>query len=121
MPERITALESRLTDLTEDVRASRQDAAAARVLAGGADRDVQQNRAEIRDFRQATTLTLNALRETQLDHGQQLRAQSALPTELNDKVDQGFLEVRAKFDQMAGGMQHITGLLTNIISTEDGQ
>src|SRR5207248_7218600 len=59
-------LEARLAALEEQVQAIREDAAAARVLAGGADRDVFGFRAELR----AHTATLNALRETQLEQGQ---------------------------------------------------
>jgi hypothetical protein len=42
----------------------RQEAAAARALAAGADRDVAEYRAEMRSH----TRTLTALRETQLEH-----------------------------------------------------
>jgi hypothetical protein len=44
------ALETQVRELAERVRHSEQDAAAARVLAGGADRDVEQIRGEIRDL-----------------------------------------------------------------------
>lgn len=58
---RVAALETQVRDLAGRVRNSEQDAAAARVLAGGADRDVEQIRGEIRDFRQATTSSFNAM------------------------------------------------------------
>ena len=51
-----------LNDIHRRLRAAEQDAAAARILAGAADRDVSEIRAEIRDFRQATTTSFNALR-----------------------------------------------------------
>src|SRR2546425_991164 len=57
---RVTALEARVGELADRVQHNEQDAAAARVLAGGADRDVDQVRGEIRDFRQATTGGFNA-------------------------------------------------------------
>ena len=60
---RVAALETQVAELAEQVRTSKQDAAAARVLAGGADRDVTEIRAEIRDFRQATTSSFNAMRD----------------------------------------------------------
>lgn len=47
----VTALEVRVRDLTGRVRASEHDAAAARVLAGAADRDVTEIRDELREFR----------------------------------------------------------------------
>jgi outer membrane murein-binding lipoprotein Lpp len=46
---RVSALETHVHDLAERVRRSEHDAAAARVLAGGVDRDVTEIRAEIRD------------------------------------------------------------------------
>lgn len=48
----MAALETQVAELAEQVRTSKQDAAAARVLAGGADRDVTEIRGEIRDLRQ---------------------------------------------------------------------
>jgi hypothetical protein len=55
----------RVTRLEHEVARARDDAAAARVLAGGADRDVSAMQGELR----AHTRSLNALRETQLEHG----------------------------------------------------
>lgn len=101
---RIAALEARVQELQElagRVRASEQDAAAARVLAGGADRDVAQIRDEIRDFRRATTGSFNAMRED-LD-------------DLRTKVDNGFTEMRGKFDAAAAGQQQIADLLNTLI------
>jgi len=48
---RVGALEGSVQDLTLRVRRSEQDAAAARVLAGGAERDVGELRGEMRGFR----------------------------------------------------------------------
>jgi hypothetical protein len=87
------------------VRLSRQDAAAARVLAGGADRDVTEIRQEIRDFRQATTSSFNAMREDL--------------TDLRQHVDNGFIEMRGKFDAAAAGQEQIVTLLNTLI-TRDG-
>ena len=56
-----------MEDINRRLRAAEHDAAAARVLAGAADRDVTEIRAEIRDFRQATTASFNALREDFVD------------------------------------------------------
>lgn len=101
---RVAALEAQVQELQElagRVRASEQDAAAARVLAGGADRDVAQIRDEIRDFRRATTGSFNAMRE---DLG-----------DLRTKVDNGFTEMRGKFDAAAAGQQQIADLLNTLI------
>jgi hypothetical protein len=99
---RVAALETHVSQLTQQVQRSAQDAAAARVLAGGADRDVDQIRGEIRDFRQATTASFNALREDM--------------TDLRGHVDTGFTEMRAKLDAAATGQQQIVDLLTTLIS-----
>jgi chromosome segregation ATPase len=122
---RVTALETQVRELNSRVRRSEQDAAAARVLAGGADRDVNEIRGELRDFRQATTAGFNAMREDLVD--------------LNDKVDRGFadvngrldnvngrldnviLEMRSKFDMTAAGQQQIVHLLNTVIAQQDGR
>jgi len=54
--------------MREQAAITSSDAAAARVLAGGADRDVSEVRAELR----AHTQALNALRETQLEQAQKM-------------------------------------------------
>ena len=56
---RVTALEAKFGELAEDVKVTKRDAAAARVLAGAADRDVTEIRGELRDFRNATTASFN--------------------------------------------------------------
>jgi hypothetical protein len=71
---RVAALETRVRELSEEVRHSAQDAAAARVLAGGADRDVTEVREEMRDFRRATTASFNALRQDMTDMRDEMRA-----------------------------------------------
>lgn len=59
----MAALDDQVRQRADVVRDTARDAAAARVLAGGADRDVTEFRADIRDFRQATTAGFNAMRE----------------------------------------------------------
>jgi chromosome segregation ATPase len=90
-------LEARVTALEEQGRQSRQDAAAARILAGAADRDVS-------DFKQTLnshTQVLNALRETQVEHGQRL-------DQLEAKVDSGFTKMNI-------GMERMTQLIQQVI------
>lgn len=94
---RVTELEGQVRDLHRRVRASEQDATAARVLPGGADRDVGELGAEMRDFRAATIAGFNALRA--------------------DMVD-GFAEMRAKFDLTAAGQQHIAALVQTVIDAQ---
>jgi hypothetical protein len=98
---RVAALETQVAELAEQVRTSKQDAAAARVLAGGADRDVTEIRGEIRDFRQATTSSFNAMRDDLRD----LRRDTA----------DGFTEMRGKLDAAAAGQQQIVALLNRVL------
>lgn len=98
---RIPALEADVRELKERMRRTEQDAAAARVLAGGADRDVAEIRAEIRDFRTQNNRVLNAMRQDLSD--------------LREHVDRGFAEVRGKLDGSAAGQQRIVELLTGLI------
>jgi hypothetical protein len=95
---RVAALEDAVQALTGRLRASEQDAAAARVLAGGADRDVTE-------IREQNTRVLSAMRE---DLG-----------DLRGKVDTGFTEIRGKFDAAAAGQQQIVGLLTRLLGEGD--
>lgn len=118
LESRVAALEHEVRDLAGRVRASEQDAAAARVLAGAADRDVSEFRDELRDFRRATTGSFNALRSDFVD----LRSDFAeLRSEfgtLREHVDQGFIEMRGKFDAAAAGQRQIVELLETIIRDE---
>ncbi len=104
---RVAALETQVQELADRTRTSEQDAAAARVLAGGAARDVAQIRDEIRDFRQATTSSFNATREDL--------------TDLRTNVDNGFIEMRAKLDAAAAGQQQIVDMLNTLITQQGGQ
>jgi uncharacterized protein YceH (UPF0502 family) len=102
----VAALEARVGELAERVQHSEQDAAAARVLAGGADRDVDQIRGEIRDFRQATTASFNAMRQDLTDGFA--------------RMDNGFAEVRGRMDATAAGLDQITGLLNTLLDQQGG-
>jgi chromosome segregation ATPase len=102
---RVSALETTVEGINRRLRVAEQDAAAARVLAGAADRDVTEIRAEIRDFRNATTASFNALRE---DFG-----------DLRSHVDRGFAEMRGKLDATASGQQHIADLIQRLIDEQN--
>ncbi|MDA4110260.1 hypothetical protein [Mycolicibacterium holsaticum] len=104
LESRVSALEEQVQDLTGRVRATEQDATAARVLAGAADRDVTEFREEIRDFGRSTAASFNA-------HGRDF-------VDLRTHVDNGFVEIRGKFDLMAVGQQQIVDLLQSIITDE---
>jgi len=109
---RVSALERDLHQVRQDMNHVRQDAAAARILAGGADRDVTEIRTEIRDFRQATTASFNAMREDLTDLRQEMNSRFA-------QVDNGFIEMRGKLDATAAGQQQIVTLLNTLISQQD--
>ena len=98
LERRVSALEAQVGELAERVRSSEQDAAAARVLAGGADRDVAEIRGEIRDFRDQNSRVLNALRD---DLG-----------DLREQMQTGFTEIRGKLDQTTAGLGLIVKLLS---------
>jgi uncharacterized coiled-coil protein SlyX len=66
-------LEQRVSALESEIALVRQEAAAARALAAGADRDVADYRAELRGH----TRALTALRETQLEHYADHKADAA--------------------------------------------
>lgn len=116
---RVSALEHQVSDLSQRVGASERDAAAARVLAGAADRDVSEIRGDLRDFRQATTASFNALREDFVDLRKDFVDLRKDFADLSDHVDRGFTEMRGKFDAAAAGQQQIVDLLHNL-SGRDG-
>jgi hypothetical protein len=93
LENRVAVLEREVARLREQVALTTSDAAAARVLAAGADHDVAEVRAELR----AHTQALNALRETQLEQGQ--------------KMSDGFSALNT-------GMAQITALLKGITGSE---
>lgn len=106
---RVEALENQVRDLSGRVRRTEQDAAAARVLAGAADRDVGELRGEIRDFRSATTASFNAMRQDFVDLRQEF-------VDLRDHVDRGFTEMRGRFDGTAAGLQQIAERLDAVLN-----
>jgi hypothetical protein len=97
--------------ISSDATGARVDAAAARVLAAGADRDVSEVRAELRAHIQA----LNALRETQLEQAREMREGFA---EMRAEMREGFAKTREAFATQAIGMAEITALLTKIAGPE---
>jgi predicted nucleic acid-binding Zn-ribbon protein len=140
---RVTALETEVRDLAERVRHSQQDAVAARVLAGGADRDVSEMGREIREFREQNTRVLNAMREDLADLRSHVDEGFARVDErfaridegfarvderfarIDDRfarvdegfvsVDNGFAEIRGRLDAAAAGQQQIASMLSTLI------
>ena len=125
---RVTALETQVHDLDERVRHSEHDAAAARVLAGGADRDVAEIRREIRDFREQNTRVLSAMRDDLVDFRSavaenfaRVDEKFAQADENFARVDRGFAEMRGKLDATAAGQQQIADMLRLLIARDEGQ
>jgi hypothetical protein len=126
-------------DLDGRVRASEQDAAAARVFAGAADRDVTQFHSELRDFRQAAVASFNAMREDMTDLRTDMRAGFTRVDQHLNRVDQhlgrvdrhldqidnsfiqvdnGFIGIRGKLDAAAAGQQQIVDILQRLIDDQ---
>lgn len=112
---RVEAPENQVRDLTAKVQVTQQDAAAARVLAGAADRDVSEIRGELRDFRNATTASFNALRQDFVDLRQDFTDLREHVDRKFEQVDQGFMDMRGRFDAAAAGQQQIVDMLTTIM------
>lgn len=98
---RLSAPETEVPRIREQTTLTATDAAATRVLAAGADRDVAEVRAELR----AHTQALNALRETQLEQGHAIAEQGQTMT--------------AGFATLSTGMTEIHNLLEHI-ARQDG-
>jgi hypothetical protein len=103
-------LEQRLSAVEAKVERFGADAAAARILAGGADRDVSAFAARL----DAQTQLLQALRETQVEQGCDI-------ADTRSEMRQGFTEMRGKLDATAAGLDQITALLTRLLGPETDQ
>ena len=103
IPERVTALETEVGRMREEITVVRTDAAAARVLAAGADHAVSEVRAELR----AHTRSISALREDQVALRQEMQRGFA-------RVDQNFAQVERQFATVHAGLQQIVGLIEAI-------
>lgn len=122
LEERVAALETQVHDLVERVQRSEHDAAPARVLAGGADRDVSEIRAEIRDFRDQNNRVLNAMRDDltdlteRVDHlTERLDGLAERLGGLTERTEGGFAQIRGSLDATAAGQSHIVELLDQLI------
>ncbi len=131
IPERVTALEAEMGRVREELTTVRADAAAARVLAGGADHDVSEVRGELR----AHTRAIGALHEDQVALRQEMRRGFAQVDHRFEQVDQrfeqvdqrfarvdqnfaqvdrNFAEVERQFATVRAGLQQIVGLIERI-------
>lgn len=113
MPGPNDDLEARVSALESQLPLVRADAAAARVLAGGADRDVSAFGAKL----DAHTQVLNALRETQIEQGLAIVALEHRFDGLEHRVESMDSEMRKGFAMMSAGMSQITALLEDIAAS----
>jgi polyhydroxyalkanoate synthesis regulator phasin len=122
LEERVAVLETQVHGLVERVQRSEHDATAARVLAGGVDRDVSEIRAEIRDFRDQNNRVLNAMRDDltdlteRMDHlTERLDGLTERLGGLAERTEGGFAQVRGALDATAAGQSHIVELVDQLI------
>jgi chromosome segregation ATPase len=109
---RVRDLEHEVLRLKDGVEISRADAAAARVLAGGADRDISDMKTLLR----AHTQTLNALRETQLEQQSEIRE---LRSEMHSEMRALRSEMQQGFGMLHTGMAQIVASLPNQQGEDD--
>jgi chromosome segregation ATPase len=114
---RLSIVEHDLAELRKELALTSSEAAAARVLAVGADRDVSEVRAELR----AHTQALNALRETQVDFSRQLTDFGRRIDALEREFDALRREMREGFATLATGIAQVTALLTNLDTSQDSE
>lgn len=93
--ERFTRLEAEVADV--------------RYLARGADEDTSV----IKDKLHAHIMSLESLRETQIEHGERLGRLERKVDDGFDKIDGNFTLVEVEFGKVHAGIDRITGLLTD--------
>lgn len=98
----VSALEDQMTEIRERLAHVGDDAAAPRVLASGADRDVSEVRAELRGHRSA----LNALQETLTDTRREMRAGFE---EMRGETQGGFAAAAVGFAAIADRLDRAIG------------
>lgn len=104
---RVARLERDVARLRDELAVTSSDAGAARALAAGAARDVSEVRAELR----AHTSALNALRQTQLEHGEALERLQRSFQHLRESFHQQTAETSGGFAMVHSGMAGIVALL----------
>ena len=107
---RLSAVERGVAQLRAQQELTASDAAAARVLAAGADHDVSEVRAELR----AHTRALNALRETQLDQGRRLDRMDGRLDGMDGRFDGIETRMADGFATVGAGMAQIVTLLEGL-------
>jgi X-X-X-Leu-X-X-Gly heptad repeat protein len=100
LERRVAAVE---TTLASELPVVRAEAAAARALAAGADRDVAEYRSELRSH----TQMLNALRETQVEHYIEHKADAA-------ELKAGVGELKSSVGELKAGLAQIVRMLEGL-------
>ncbi|GAA0946796.1 hypothetical protein [Pseudonocardia zijingensis] len=95
---RVRDLEDEVLRLKDSVEGARADAAAARMLAGGADRDVS----DLKTLLHAHAKSLTALRETQLGNQEEIRT-------LRAEMQRGFGTVQSGIAQIVDALPRQRG------------
>jgi chromosome segregation ATPase len=108
LERRVSALEHEVAYLKGELDRARENTQAVRVFAGGADRDVSDVRSELRAQRQL----LQALRETQVEHGARL-------DRLESRMDRLELRMNALEDRMTGLDTRLTGRMDGLANRMD--
>jgi len=108
--ERVTALENTVSELRARVSRAENDAAAARTLAGGADRDVGELGGEFRAFRDQNNRVLSAMRADLTDGFAAVRGE----------MRQGFTDMRGLLDAQAAFSRQLADLLGVLIRQRGG-
>ncbi|MGW6331622.1 hypothetical protein [Nocardia rhamnosiphila] len=116
----MAALESEMGELEHRLQRSEKDAAAARVFAGGADRDTAELRIELREFREQNMRLHNATRSDIADIRGDITEIRGELGQLNGGVDTLTLEMRSKFDMLTAGQQQIMNLITLALDGKGG-
>ena len=96
-----------MDELRARLRRVEQDAAAARILAGGADRDVGELGREFREFRDQNNRVLNAMREDLTDLRGEMRRGFASVDERFAQVDRNFEQIDRNFEQVDRNFEQI--------------
>jgi predicted nucleic acid-binding Zn-ribbon protein len=118
--ERITALEADVAALRSRLNRAEQDAAAARVLAGGADRDVADLGGEFREFRDQNNRVLSAMRADLVDLRERTDRGFAAVGESFEQVDRNFEQVNRNFEQVNGNFEQVDRNFLTVHGKLDG-
>ncbi|MGH3814976.1 MAG: hypothetical protein ACRDUV_21450 [Pseudonocardiaceae bacterium] len=113
---RVRILEREVARLREQAVLTSSDAAAARVLAAGADHDVSEVRSELR----AHTQALNALRETQLEQGQAINGLLQDVDGLQQQVAEQGRAIVSLDQKMSAGFATLNTGMAQIVALLDG-